>query len=72
MTQTNGTAKYRDIVTYEDQANPVAAYIVTDVIVNKYGTEYVLISMETGATVTSDCRQYGWKTVGNLNEAMGF
>ena len=55
----NGIAAIGDIVTYEDRANPRATYRVKAFRAG-LGGEYGLLCVDTGETIWSDLRQYGW------------
>ena len=59
-TEMNETTSILDIVTYEDQMNPRAAYVVTKIIDSQWGRQFGLLNIETDEYVTSDLRQQGW------------
>lgn len=69
--KTNGIAGKNDIVTYEDQANPRQAFLVLGTVTTKYGpTEYALLNLDTDENITSDLRQHGWSTHGNIGDVV--
>ena len=51
-----------DLVAYEDQANPRTVYRVVRYLAG-FGGEYERLSRDTGKTIWSDLRQYGWTQV---------
>ena len=54
-----------DIVAYEDQANPRAAYIITAYRPEDPWSTYDLVLLDSTRIVrtTSDCRQRGWSLI---------